>query len=179
MKILLKNLNLLLKIFAACAHTHPHVRLLMVGNGPEKQRLETLCHDQGISHAVVFTGQKENVLPYLRAMDVFLLTSVREQMPMTILEAMAVGVPVVATRVGEVPHIVDDEINGFVRCLDDPVEVFVQSLVSLLSPTHRKSMGEAARQKVIDSFQQHMMVQRYIAMIEGISRKIFAEDRQE
>ena len=164
----IKNFDLLLHIFSSCAHKNPHVRLLIVGDGPEKKRLETLCHDKDIYHSVVFTGQQEHVLPYLRAMDVFLLTSVREQMPMTILEAMAVGVPVIATRVGEIPHMIDDGINGFVHCLDDPVEVFVQPLLALLSPAYRKRMGEAARQKIMDTFQQETMMQQYLAMIEGI-----------
>ena len=137
----IKNFDLLLHIFSSCVRKNPHVRLLIVGDGPEKQRLETLCHDKGIQDSVVFTGQQENVLPYLRAMDVFLLTSLREQMPMTILEAMAVGVPVIATRVGEIPHMIDDGVNGFVHCLDDPVEVFVQSLLSLLSPPYRTAHG--------------------------------------
>ena len=136
--------------------------------GLKSKRLETWCHAKDIHHSVVFTGQQENVLPYLRAMDVFLLTSLREQMPMTILEAMAVGVPVIATRVGEIPHMIDDGVNGFVHCLNDPVETFVQPLLSLLSPTYRKRIGEAARQKIVDSFQQETMVQRYQAMIEGL-----------
>jgi len=144
-----KNFDLLLDIFSSCVHEHPQVRLLLVGDGPEKQRLETLCHDKDIQRAVVFTGQQENVLPYLRAMDVFLLTSLREQMPMTILEAMAVGLPVMATSVGEISHMIDDGINGFVHRLDAPVEVFVQALLALLSPSYRKRMGEAARQKII------------------------------
>jgi sugar transferase (PEP-CTERM/EpsH1 system associated) len=164
----IKNFDLLLHIFSSCLHKTPHVRLLIVGDGPEKKRLETLCHDKDIDHSVVFTGQQEHVLPYLRAMDVFLLTSLREQMPMTILEAMAVGVPVIATRVGEIPHMIDDRVNGFVHCLDDPVEGFVQSLLALLSPAYRKRMGEAARQKIMDTFQQETMVQRYLAMIEAI-----------
>src|SRR5262249_13408751 len=120
----IKNLDLLLHIFSSGVHKNPHLRLLIVGDGPEKKRLETLCHAKDIQHSVIFTGQRENVLPYLRAMDVFLLTSLREQMPMTILEAMAVGLPVMATSVGEIPHMIDDGINGFVRCLDTPVEVF-------------------------------------------------------
>jgi len=164
----IKNFDLLLHIFSSCMHKNSHVRLLIVGDGPEKKRLETLCHDKDIYHSVVFTGQQEHVLPYLRAMDVFLLTSLREQMPMTILEAMAVGVPVIATRVGEIPHMIDDRINGFVHCLDESVEVFVQSLLSLLSPQYRKRMAEAARQKIIDTFQQETMVQRYRAMIGAI-----------
>jgi len=164
----IKNFDLLLHIFSSCVHKNPQIRLLIVGDGSEKKRLETLCHDKDIYHSVVFTGQQEHVLPYLRAMDVFLLTSLREQMPMTILEAMAVGVPVIATRVGEIPHMIDDRVNGFVRCLDDPVEVFVQPLLAFLSPAYRKRMGEAARQKIMDTFQQETMVQRYLAMIEGL-----------
>jgi glycosyltransferase involved in cell wall biosynthesis len=77
-------------------------------------------------------------------MDVFLLTSLHEQMPMTILEAMAVGVPVVATCVGEVPHIIDDGINGFVRCLDDPVEAFVQPLLAPLLSHLPDEYGEGS-----------------------------------
>jgi sugar transferase (PEP-CTERM/EpsH1 system associated) len=164
----IKNFDLLLHIFSSCVHEHPQVRLLLVGDGPEKKRLETLCHDKDIQRFVVFTGQHDNVLPYLRAMDVFLLTSLREQMPMTILEAMAVGVPVVATSVGEIPHMIDDGVNGFVHRRDAPVEVFVQSLSFLLSPTYRKCMGESARQKIMESFQQETMVQRYQALIEGL-----------
>jgi len=82
---------------------------------------------------------------------------------------MAVGVPVIATRVGEIPHMIDDRVNGFVHHRDAPVEVFVRPLLALLSPPYRKRMGEAARQKIIDHFQQDTMVQRYTAMIEGLS----------
>ena len=55
-----------------------------------------------------FVGQQAQVLPYLRAMDVFLLTSLREQMPLTVLEAMAVEIPVISTRVVRMPFIIDD-----------------------------------------------------------------------
>ena len=164
----IKNFDLLLQIFSSCVHKNPHVRLLIVGDGPEKKRLASLCYDKGIHPSVVFTGQQDNVLPFLRAMDVFLLPSLREQMPMTILEAMAVGVPVIATNVGEIPHMIDDGVNGVVHRRDAPVEVFVQSLSLLLSPTYRKRMGESARQKIMASFQQETMVQRYQALIEGL-----------
>jgi glycosyltransferase involved in cell wall biosynthesis len=163
-----KNFDLLLQIFSLCVHEHPNIRLLLVGDGPERPRLEAWCQTHGIQRSVVFTGQQENVLPSLRAMDVFLLTSLREQMPMTILEAMAVGVPVIATNVGEIPHMIDDGIDGFVHHLDTPIKVFGQSLSFLLSPTCRKRMGTSARQKIMASFQQETMVQRYQALIEGL-----------
>lgn len=164
----IKNLDLLLDIFAYCAQGHPRLRLLIVGDGPEKKRLEALYEEKIICSHIIFTGQQENVLPYLRAMDVFLLTSLREQMPMTVLEAMAVGIPVVATKVGEIPYIVDDGINGFVLDVNASIEAFVQSLFSLLPKTRRRSMGEAARQKVVENFQEQSMVRQYKALIQEL-----------
>jgi glycosyltransferase involved in cell wall biosynthesis len=161
----IKNLLLLLNIFACCAYNNSHFRLLIVGDGPEKKPIETLCREKNFCHSVVFTGQQVSVLPYLRAMDIFLLTSLREQMPMTILEAMATGIPVIATNVGEIPHIVDDGVNGFIRDVNAPAEAFAQLLFALLSSDRRKSIGEAARQKVVDCFRQEGMVQKYQTII--------------
>jgi glycosyltransferase involved in cell wall biosynthesis len=166
---LIKNLGLLVDVFASCGQEHPNLRLLMVGDGPEKVHLETLCQKRSIRDRVVFAGQQENVLSYLRSMDIFLLTSLREQMPLTVLEAMAVGIPVVATKVGEIPHIVDDGINGYVVDLEAPVEAFVGSLSELLSPARREDMRTRARQKIVDHFQEQAMVQEYKTIIEHLS----------
>jgi glycosyltransferase involved in cell wall biosynthesis len=165
----IKNLCFLLDIFAYCARSNSHLRLLIVGDGPEKKSIETFCREKNLCNSVVFTGQQDSVLPYLRAMDVFLLTSLREQMPMTVLEAMAVGVPVVATRVGEIPHIVDDGIDGFIRDVNAPVESFAQALFALLPTDRRKNMGEVARQKIVDCFRQEVMVQQYQTIIRELS----------
>jgi glycosyltransferase involved in cell wall biosynthesis len=165
---LIKNLGLLVDVFASCGREHPNLRLLIVGDGPEKIYLETLCQKRCIGARVVFTGQQENVLSYLRAMDVFLLTSLREQMPMTVLEAMAVGIPVVATKVGEIPHVIDHEANGFIVDLDAPPEAFVGLLRQLISPARRESMGNVARQKVLDHFQEQTMLQQYRTIIDQL-----------
>ena len=162
----IKNLDLLLNIFTQCKPHQTSVRLLIVGDGPEAQRLKSRCYDEKIHPYVVFTGQQSQVLPYLRAMDVFVLTSLREQMPLTILEAMAVGMPVVATRVGEIPYMIDDSIEGFVRDLKAPVEQFVQPLRMLLCPSQRKSMGDAARQKVIERLSHQAMLKHYTDLID-------------
>ncbi len=164
----IKNLGLLLDIFAHCVRENPHLRLLIVGDGPEKKNLETLCQEKNIYNHTIFTGQQENVLPYLRAMEVFLLPSLREQMPLTVLEAMAVGIPVVATKVGEIPQIIDDGINGFVRDVGAPIEAFAQSLRALLVPARRRDMGEAARRKIVNNFQEQTMIQRYKTIIQEL-----------
>jgi glycosyltransferase involved in cell wall biosynthesis len=161
----IKNLGWLLEVFASCVRQHSYLRLLVVGDGPERKRLERLSKQKNLQGHIVLTGQQGNVVTYLRAMDVFLLTSLREQMPMSVLEAMAVGIPVVATKVGEIPYMIDNGRNGFVLDVGTPLGAFGQTLSRLLCPARRKSMGEAARQKVIDHFQEQTMVQRYKTVI--------------
>lgn len=162
----IKNLDLLLDVFAECKAGENSFRLLIVGDGPERKRLEARCRDLKIQPYVVFTGQQEEVLPYLRAMDVFLLTSLREQMPLTILEAMGVGIPVVATKVGEIPYIIEDGTDGFIQDLNAPVKAFVQPLQSLSCLSQRKIMGEAARRKILTHFGREIMVQNYMNVIQ-------------
>ena len=98
-----KNLTLLVEAFprVAIPVVNPF-RLLVVGDGADKSRLEATVPSTGMrTLRDICRTSKLQVLPYLRAMDVFLLTSLREQMPLTVLEAMAVEIPVISTRVGE------------------------------------------------------------------------------
>lgn len=163
----IKNLIFLLDIFTACRPHMNGLRLLIVGDGPEHARLIARCREQEIEPYVIFAGQQRDVLPYLRAMDVFVLTSLREQMPLTVLEAMAVGLPVVAARVGEVPYIVGEGMEGFVRDLNEPLETFVQVCQSLFGPATRRRMGEAARRKVLEKFSHEAMLNSYARVIAG------------
>jgi glycosyltransferase involved in cell wall biosynthesis len=165
----IKNLELLVKVFACCSDVDSRLQLLIVGDGPERDRLGKICCEKSIENRVVFAGQQENILSYLRAMDIFLLTSMREQMPMAILEAMAVGVPVVATNVGEIPYIIDDGINGFVLSSDAPIRSFVDSIFALTCVKRRWRMGYFARQKVIDEFREDVMLQRYNTIISEVT----------
>ena len=89
-------------------------RLIIVGDGTERTSLESLAADLGIAQRVIFTGQvpRQTVLQYLRASDIFVLNSTYEGLPHIILEAMAVGVPVIATDVGGTGEVVKHEING-------------------------------------------------------------------
>lgn len=81
------------------------LRLLLVGEGPERPRLEELCRRLNLTDAVTLAGQQDNINPYYAIADVFLLPSLSEGCPNVLLEAMAAGVPVVATAVGGVPEV--------------------------------------------------------------------------
>lgn len=163
-----KNLEVLLTIFARCQSIDSQIKLLIIGDGPEKKKVESLCHQKHIQNNVVLVGQQVEVLPYLRAGDVFLLTSLTEQMPLTILEAMSVGLPVIASDVGEIGQIIEDGKDGYLRDLNQGWEAFVLALLRLKDPVERRAMSQAARARILNGFQETMMVRRYQDLIEHL-----------
>jgi len=100
-----KNLGRLLRAFALVRKRHA-ARLVIVGDGPERMALEALARDLGIADDVEFAGYSNDPLAWLRTFDLFALASNTEQLPISMLEAMACGVPVAATMVGDVAGIV-------------------------------------------------------------------------
>ena len=163
-----KNFDLLLDVFEHCHAMDSKVKLLIIGDGPERQRIEGLCLQKNMRHSVVMVGQKLEVLPYLRAGDVFLLTSLTEQMPLTILEAMSVGLPVIASDVGEIRHIIKDGTDGFLRDIRDGWEAFTSAVLRLKGSPEQQAMSEAARAKVVGGFHETLMGQRYEAIFDGL-----------
>ena len=156
-----KNLALLLDVFECCLEKDQHFKLLLIGDGPERELIERACTKPLFRDRVVCVGQQENVLPYLRAMDIFVLTSLREQMPMSMLEAMSVGVPVVATAVGEIPIILKGNEAGFVSEISQAPQNLARALLKLRNPNIRSQMGQAARAIVVSQFRQQSMIQQY------------------
>jgi glycosyltransferase involved in cell wall biosynthesis len=163
-----KNFELLLDIFECCHKADKTVKLLIVGDGPERQKIEQISIQKNIHTSLVMVGQRFEVLPYLRVGDVFLLTSLTEQMPLTILEAMSVGLPVVASDVGEIGNIVDDGTDGFLRNIRDGCAGFASALLSLKDSSYRQTMSHAARAKIVVGFQETMMVRRYQSLIDNM-----------
>ncbi|MDQ3747284.1 MAG: glycosyltransferase, partial [Acidobacteriota bacterium] len=124
----------LLRAFARLARENSEVRarLVLVGEGPERAALERLAAELGIGGRVVFAGQTSDVAPFYAAADLFALPSHSEGSPYALLEAMAAGVPVVATRVGGVPEIVSDGESALVVAPRDD-EALAGALARLLS----------------------------------------------
>jgi glycosyltransferase involved in cell wall biosynthesis len=163
-----KNFKFLLEVFEYCHKVDRTVKLLIVGDGPERQKIEQLSLQKNIYTGLVMAGQKLEVLPYLRAGDVFLLTSLTEQMPLTVMEAMSVGLPVIASDVGEIRHIIDDGKDGFLRNISDGREGFATALLRLKDSSDRHTMSLAARSKIVSSFQQKTMVQCYQTLMDDL-----------
>ena len=103
-----KNHAGLLQAFAKLLKTHPNCCLNLLGDGHLRTEMENYARELGIGHAVHFLGNQADVHPYLHDADIFLLPSKYEGMPMTIIEAMGTGLPIVASRVGGVPDMLRD-----------------------------------------------------------------------
>ncbi|NWO05214.1 MAG: glycosyltransferase [Alteromonadaceae bacterium] len=159
-----KNQRMMLRAFASFAKACPRALLLMVGDGPERQALETQAGELGIAGRVRFTGFIETPVNHLALMDVFLLSSHTEGTSMTLLEAMCLGIPPVVTRVGGNPEIVEEQKTGLVVAPDDE-QGFANALNALWqSPALRTQLGEAAKARFKARFSRQHMLAGYLGI---------------
>ena len=107
-----KGLKYLLKAFAEVVHNFKDLKLVIVGEGPEQKELEKLSKNLGIDNKVVLLGYQQIISQLLKSSDLFVLPSIKEAFGLVLLEAMAVGVPIVATEVGGIPEIIQNHKNG-------------------------------------------------------------------
>ncbi len=126
-----KNVKRLISAFAAARRVHD-VRLLIVGDGTERAALQAHAQALGVAADVVFTGYLRQPQDQLLKMDLFALSSDTEQQPISMLEAMALGIPVLATRVGDVPFIVPAVASASVLCEPDDA-AYTQTLLQVLA----------------------------------------------
>ena len=164
----IKNFKFMFEILSQYKTHDQKFKIMLIGEGPEKAFIQQQCSENHLENHLLLLGEKENILPFLRAMDVFLLTSFREQMPMTILEAMAVGLPIVSTHVGEAPHMITNGQEGFILDRQATPETFASTLLQFRDREKRQQMGDAARRKVVTTFREDHMVQRYENLIDHL-----------
>ena len=156
-----KDLGSLLDAFAFVRRRVPSARLVIVGDGPERQRLEARAEREDLAGSVAITGYRSDVRALLPAADVYASSSISEGVSLTILEAMATGVPVVATSVGGTPEILSDGTGGLLVPSRDPVRM-ATAIVSLAQdPRRRRALAAAARRRLEASFTIDRMVDDY------------------
>ena len=144
-------------------------RLVLVGDGEERQALEATARRLGVSHRVIFTGVRRDVPRLLGAADVFALSSLSEGISIAILEAMAAGLPVVATRVGGNPEIVIDGQTGLLVEPGRP-DLLAAALEQLLKdPRRAAALGAAGRRRAEEKFSLRAMVGAYAAMYREVA----------
>lgn len=158
-----KDYGTLIRAFAQLAAHHAHCRLVLVGGGPEESSLRALAQELGVGAQVLFTGRRSDVADLMNVFDVFALSSLTEGLSNTILEAMATGLPVVATRVGGNPEIVLEGRNGHMVATSDAnaMAAILADLVVQPVELQRLSQGaleftgsQCSLQNMVDNYEQ-------------------------
>jgi len=136
-------------------------RLLVIGDGPEREPMQQLVKDLGIAQQVDLLGTQLNSNNYVAKSDLFVLASLWEGLATVLLEAAAVGTPVISTRVSGVEDVIDDGVNGFVVPVADPEALAQQMLTVLRDDDLRKQFAQRIAQKVEAIFDVKSIVRAY------------------
>jgi glycosyltransferase involved in cell wall biosynthesis len=147
----------------------PDVRFMCIGVGAEEEESRRDAHAKGLDRTVIFTGFRSDAIRLAAAFDVFALASLHEGLPIALVEAMALGKPSVATRVGGVPEVVEDGRQGFLVAPADP-DALAGRIVQLLSDAPLRSrMGAEARTR-----SAHFDLRRAVRRIEHVYAEVLA-----
>ncbi len=148
----------------------PRLHLVIVGDGPLRDDLERLARERGMADAVRLLGVRTDVPDCLAGMDIFVQPSLNEGMGRALVEAMAAGRPVVASRVGGIPTVVQDRKTGLLVPPDDPAALARAIEELLRKPDWAKELGAAARASIGERFGQEAMVRAIESVYEQASR---------
>jgi sugar transferase (PEP-CTERM/EpsH1 system associated) len=162
----------LVRGFGGLLDTEPglrrRLRLVIVGDGPLRQRLELVVRDEGLNDLVWLAGDRDDVPELLRTMDLFVLPSLGEGISNTILEAMSSGLPIIATRVGGNPELVDEDVNGMLVPAADPQALAQAIGLYTGDEALMRRHGEAGRLKVTEHFGWNRCVERYLGVYDEL-----------
>ncbi len=164
-----KDYPTLLQAAAIVTASHERVNFVAVGDGPLRHRLRALVTNLGLDRRFVFAGFQEDVGPYLRVFDLFVLASRTEGLGTSLIDALAAGLPVVATRTGGIPEIVEDGMNGLLVPPRDPLALAQAILRLVADESLRARLAQAARPSVA-RFAIEATVGRYLALYEDLAR---------
>jgi glycosyltransferase involved in cell wall biosynthesis len=151
------------------------VKLVMCGDGPERAEAEALANRLGVSDSVEFAGKQpqSRIREYLSVADLLLLPSQSESFGLTALEAMACEVPVIATRVGGIPEVVEDGGCGYLFEIGDVKGMSSAALRILSNESERMRLGARGRAIAVSRFAAHNIIPQY----EGLYRSVVDESR--
>lgn len=165
-----KRLPDVIEIFAR-VHREVPVKLLLIGDGPDRARAEWMAREKNLTADVIFLGKQNQVQDLLNCADVMLLPSELESFGLAALEAMACGVPAVCSRVGGVPEVIRDGVEGYLVEPGDVDTMADRTLRILTEPGRREEMGRAARRRASDKFCSTKIIPHY----EDLYRRVVEE----
>lgn len=163
-----KGADILIRAAPAILRKQRTAHLVVVGDGPERADLERMAQELGIFKRVHFLGYRQDIPEILSALDVVAVPSRQAGFELILAEAMASGVPVVASKVGPIPEVIADGETGLLVPPQDH-EAFADAIIKLLGqPDRRKRMGEAGKKRVLEKFTVQKMVSQYEALYERL-----------
>lgn len=170
----IKNYGFLLENFPKVLAEFPRTKLIMIGEGPERARLEKMVREMNLENSVFMLGERGDVREWLSLSHVFLLPSFYEGISIALLEALGLGVPAVATRVGGTPEVIRDGESGLLVAVGDG-DGLARAVIGLLkNESDRRRMGEAARNTVEREFNLATISRRYESIyLEELGKKGF------
>lgn len=147
------------------------VRLLLVGAGPEHETLKKLAIDLKLQDRIMFTGYKDNAQKYLNCIDVFVISSLTEGLPITLLEAMAAKVPIVATKVGGIPDTLNHGDGGILVDAADS-QVLADAIKTICKDENvRRNMTKVSYSEVVATYSGRIMAGKYLTLYNDILNK--------
>lgn len=144
------------------------VRLIAIGGGDDFDKLKKLIQDLGIENKVELVGEKKDVYPYFEQATAYVLSSHWEGLPRSIIEAMMMKLPVVATNVGGNSELIDDGVTGFLVNRSNPVELAEKLDRLIVDSALTNEMGKKARQRYEDMFSFENMMARYTDLYDNL-----------
>ena len=159
------------EILAKVKEQFPNVRLVMVGDGPERAAVKHRAKVLGIEEDAIFVGKKANIADYLGVSDIFLLPSELESFGLAALEAHACELPVIATRIGGIPEVVNEGESGFLSDIGDVDKMAADTLKLLRDDEMRKTFGIRGREISVQRYSTETIIPQYIAFYEKVLSK--------
>jgi len=142
----------------------PDLTVLLVGDGSRDDKLRALTQELGLEKTVRFLGVRRDVPEILGALDAFIMPSRWEGIPLTLLEAMGCGLPVISTKVGRAPEIIQDGVNGRLTPMADPQALAAAILELYREPEKRRQWGEEARRTVLEKYTLEHFLEQFAAL---------------
>ena len=156
------------EIFARARTEFPKVRLVMVGDGPERAAVKHHAKVLGVEDDTIFVGKKANIADYLGVSDIFLLPSELESFGLAALEAHACDLPVIATRIGGIPEVVNDGESGYLSDVGDVEKMAADTLKLLNNDDQRIAFGQRGREISVQRYSTQAIIPQYIAFYEKV-----------
>jgi N-acetyl-alpha-D-glucosaminyl L-malate synthase BshA len=153
-------------------------KLVMVGDGSERTNVEHRARCLGVYDKCVFVGKQPNIVEYLSASDVLLLPSEQESFGLAALEAMACEVPVIASRVGGLPEVVSDGIDGFLSEVGDVDKMANDAAKLLADDEMRREFGRRARESAVSRYRTDLIIPKYIEFYETVIKRVSSSKSQ-